>query len=135
MTAKPNIVLFCVDQWRGDCLSIDGHPVVHTPTLDQLALNGCRFSHAYTAVPSCIAARASLFTGLTPRTHGRVGYQDGVPWDYPVTLAGEFTRQGYQTEAIGKMHVYPERSLIGFQHVILHDGYLHYAAPKAAGAD
>ena len=130
MAPKPNIVLFCVDQWRGDCLSVDGHPVVHTPYLDQLALNGCRFNHAYSATPSCIAARASLFTGLTPRTHGRVGYQDGVPWDYAVTLAGEFTRQGYQTEAIGKMHVYPERWLAGFQHVILHDGFLHYARKK-----
>ena len=127
MTDKPNVVLIVVDQWRGDCLSIDGHPVVHTPFLDQMALRGTRFRRAYTACPSCIAARAGLFTGLSPRSHGRVGYQDGVPWDYPVTLAGEFTRYGYQTHAIGKMHVYPERSQVGFQNVILHDGFLHYA--------
>ncbi len=127
MAGRPNVVLFCVDQWRGDCLSVDGHPVVHTPYLDQMALNGCRFARAYSAVPSCIAARASLFTGLTQESHGRVGYQDGVPWTYPITLAGEFTRHGYQTQAIGKMHVYPERWLAGFQHVILHDGYLHFA--------
>jgi arylsulfatase A-like enzyme len=50
-----------------------------------------------------------------------------VPWNYPTTLAGEFTRHGYQTEAVGKMHVYPERSQMGFQHVVLHDGYLHFA--------
>ena len=31
-----NIVLIHVDQWRADCLSIDGHPVVHTPSLDKL---------------------------------------------------------------------------------------------------
>src|SRR5690606_900866 len=55
------------------------------------------------------------------------GYRDGVPWDYPVTIASEFTRHGYQTQAIGKLHVYPERSQIGFQNVILHDGYLHHA--------
>jgi len=124
---KRNVVLICTDQWRGDCLSIDGHPVVHTPYLDQLALSGVRFSRAYTATPSCIAARAALYTGLSQRTHGRVGYQDGVQWDYPVTVASEFTRQGYQTQAIGKMHVYPERSQVGFQNVILHDGYLHFA--------
>lgn len=29
--AKPNIILICVDQWRGDCLGIDRHPVVRTP--------------------------------------------------------------------------------------------------------
>ena len=119
MSDKPNVILICVDQWRGDCLSIAGHPVVHTPFLDRLALKGARFTRAYTAVPSCIAARAALYTGLGQRTHGRVGYQDGVPWDYPVTIAGEFTRHGYQTQAVGKMHVYPERSQMGFQNVIL----------------
>lgn len=127
MADRPNVVLVCVDQWRGDCLSIDRHPVVHTPYLDQLALDGVRFGRAYSCTPSCIPARAALFTGLTQRSHGRVGYQDGVPWNYPVTLAGEFTRHGYQTEAVGKMHVYPERSQMGFQHVVLHDGFLHFA--------
>ncbi|MBI4025448.1 MAG: arylsulfatase [Verrucomicrobia bacterium] len=126
MSTKPNIVLICVDQWRGDCLSIAGHPVVHTPYLNQIALYGARFNRAYAACPSCIPARASLYTGLTPRTHGRVGYQDGVPWNYPNTIAGEFTRHGYQTEAIGKLHVFPERSQLGFQNVVLHDGYIHY---------
>lgn len=127
MPARPNIVLIIADQWRGDCLSADGHPVVQTPYLDQLAGQGVRFTRAYSATPTCIPARAALHTGQAPRTHGRVGYQDGVPWNYPVTLAGEFTRHGYQTEAVGKMHVYPERSLMGFQHVTLHDGFLHFA--------
>jgi arylsulfatase A-like enzyme len=127
MAAQPNVILICVDQWRGDCLSVAGHPVVHTPYLDQMALEGVRFSRAYSATPTCIPARAALYTGLSQRTHGRVGYQDGVPWDYPVTIAGEFTRHGYQTQAVGKLHVYPERSQIGFQNVILHDGFLHFA--------
>src|SRR3954470_2124725 len=100
-TSKPNIVLICVDQWRGDCISSAGHPVVHTPFLDQMALEGVRFSRAYSSTPTCIAARAALHTGLTARSHGRVGYQDGVAWKYPVPLAGEFTGQGYQTQAIG----------------------------------
>ncbi|MGC9360925.1 MAG: arylsulfatase, partial [Anaerolineae bacterium] len=73
--------------------------------------------------------------GQTPRSHGRVGYRDGVPWNYPVTMAGEFTRHGYQTEAVGKMHVYPERSLMGFQHVTLHDGFLHFARSRHANLD
>lgn len=127
---KPNVILICVDQWRGDCLGIDGHPVVRTPYLDKLAQEGARFSHAYAACPTCIAARASLLTGLTQETHGRIGYRDGVPWNYPVTIASEFTRQGYQTQAIGKMHVYPERNRVGFENVILHDGFLHHAHDK-----
>ncbi|MDX1931980.1 MAG: arylsulfatase [Capsulimonadales bacterium] len=127
---KPNIVLINVDQWRGDCLSAAGHPVVDTPYLDQLAGEGVRFDRAYTAVPSCIPSRVALHTGLSQRSHGRVGYRDGVPWNYETTLAGEFTRHGYQTQAIGKMHVYPERTQLGFQNVILHDGYLHFVRQR-----
>ncbi len=123
-------MLVCVDQWRGDCLGIAGHPVVSTPYLDALALGGVRCTRAYSATPSCVPARAGLYTGLSPRRHGRVGYRDGVPWNYPVTIASEFTRHGYQTEAIGKLHVYPERSLLGFHHVVLHDGYLHFSRQR-----
>jgi arylsulfatase A-like enzyme len=125
MPQRPNILLICVDQWRADCLGVDGH-IVETPYLNSLALDGVRFARAYSATPTCIAARAALFTGLSQRSHGRVGYQDGVPWNYPTTLAGELTAAGYQTQAVGKMHVYPERSQLGFQNVILHDGYLHF---------
>jgi arylsulfatase len=125
-STHPNILMVCVDQWRRDCLSIAGHPVVETPYLDELALNGVRFTRAYAATPTCIPARASLLTGLSQHHTGRIGYRDGVPWNYPVTIAGEFTRAGYQTEAIGKLHVYPERSQMGFQHVQLHDGFLHF---------
>lgn len=124
---RPNVILICVDQWRGDCLGYLGHPVVETPYLDALAGEGACFTQAYTATPSCIPARAALYTGLSQTGTGRVGYKDGVPWDYPVTVASEFTRHGYQTQAVGKLHVYPERSQIGFQNVILHDGYLHFA--------
>ncbi|GAA4914661.1 arylsulfatase [Stackebrandtia albiflava] len=125
--ALPNIVLITADQWRGDHLSAAGHPVARTPFLDDLARRGTRFDRAYTPSPSCIPARASLHTGLAPRTHGRVGYEDGVPWDFPVTMAGEFGRQGYQTRAIGKMHAAPARNRVGFDEVVLHDGYMHHS--------
>ncbi len=127
---QPNVVFICADQWRGDCLSIDGHPVLRTPHLDQLAARGARFTRAYSAAPTCIPARTALMTGLSQRTHRRVGYQDGVEFDVATTLAGEFRRGGYQTQAIGKMHVYPERSRIGFDDVILHDGYLHHSRQR-----
>ncbi len=125
-TKQPNVLLFCVDQWRGDALSCERHPVVMTQHLDQLAGEGVRFTRAYSATPTCIPARAALYTGLSQTSTGRVGYQDGVEWNYPCTIASEFTRQGYQTQAIGKLHVFPERSQMGFQNVILHDGYLHF---------
>lgn len=135
MSVKPNIVLIQVDQWRADCLGFTGHPAVETPHLDGFFRQGVNFSKAYAAVPSCIAARASLMTGLTPRTHGRVGYRDGVPWTYPVTLAGTLASAGYHTQAVGKLHAFPERNLLGFHNVVLHDGYLHQSRSRGDHAD
>ncbi|TDE94161.1 arylsulfatase [Occultella glacieicola] len=135
--ARPNVLLIMADQWRGDCLSVAGHPTVSTPFLDRLAGQGTRYTKAYSATPTCTPARASLMTGLRPITHGRVGYEDHVPWDYPTTLAGEFTRNGYQTQAVGKMHVFPERAQLGFQNVILHSplGILRSARRRGLDPD
>lgn len=65
-------------------------------------------------------------TGLSPKSHGRVGYRDGVEWNYEHTLGGELARNGYYTQCVGKMHVHPLRKGLGFHNVELHDGYLHY---------
>ena len=124
---RPNVLLIMCDQMRGDCLGIDGHPDVKTPYLDTLAADGMLFENAYTACPSCIPARASLFTGKTPAGTGRVGYQDGVDWEYDHMLAQELRDGGYQTAVVGKMHVHPPRLGCGFEHMCLHDGYIgHY---------
>jgi hypothetical protein len=32
------------EQHRGDCLGIDGHPVLLTPNMDEIAGKGCRFT-------------------------------------------------------------------------------------------
>jgi arylsulfatase A-like enzyme len=120
-----NLLFITVDQMRWDVLSAAGHPVVETPNLDGLANNGVMFQNAYSATPSCIPARAAILTGMSQRSHGRVGYQDHVPWTYEHTLPGELARAGYHTQCVGKMHVYPARNLVGFHHVVLHDGYLH----------
>ena len=125
MKKKPNVILIMADQWRGDFLGYTGHQFVETPYLNDLARKGITFNSAYSPVPTCIPARANLFTGMTQENTGRVGYQDGVDWKYPNYLAGEFSKNNYQTQAIGKMHVYPSRFRAGFDNVILHDGFLH----------
>ena len=121
----PNVVLIMVDQMRGDCLSCLNHPAVETPWLDHLARKGVTMTRAYSNVPSCIAARAALMTGLKQEHHGRLGYEDRIPWHYKTTLGGCFTAGGYQTHVVGKMHVWPQRNRLGFDEVELHDGYLH----------
>ena len=121
---QPNIILIMTDQLRGDCLGYAGHPDVKTPYLDTLASTGVMFSRAYSACPSCIAARAALHTGMAQNHHGRVGYKDGVSWNYEHTMAGELSKAGYYTQCVGKMHVHPLRNYLGFHNVELHDGYL-----------
>lgn len=125
--ARPNIVLIICDQLRGDCLGAAGHPDVKTPYLDTLAAEGTLFERAYSACPSCIPARAGLLTGRAPEHHGRVGYQDGIAWDYDHYLAEDLGSAGYQTACVGKMHVHPPRLACGYQTLKLHDGYIgHY---------
>ena len=123
MSDRPNIVLLMVDQWRADCFGAMGHPVVETPNIDMLFERGTVFDRAYAAVPSCIAARASLLTGMNHRRHGRVGYHPDISWDYPATIASVLAEAGYLTHAVGKMHVWPARRRMGFHDVDLHDGY------------
>lgn len=90
------------DQLRGDCMGCAGHPDVKTPYLDTLASKGIRFPNAYSACPSCVPARAALHTGLTQESHRRVGYSDGIPWNYPSTMAGELTKQDIIPSVSGK---------------------------------
>ncbi|MCL2434380.1 MAG: sulfatase-like hydrolase/transferase, partial [Clostridia bacterium] len=126
MTNRPNLLLIICDQMRGDCYGAAGHPDVKTPYIDTIAAQGTRYTNAYSACPSCIAARAALLTGQSQRRHGRVGYQDGVTWNYPDTLPALLSRNGYHTEAIGKMHVHPPLNRCGFNNVTLHDGFVGY---------
>ena len=34
--------------------------------------------------------------------HGRVGYEDNIPWNYTHTMAGELAKAGYYTQCIGR---------------------------------
>ncbi len=115
MDERPNLLLILCDQWRGDCISAAGHPVVETPFLDQLAHEGMMFTSAYSPSPICIPARACLATGQTPNGCGRLGYQEKVPWTYKDTLMSCLQRSGYQTFLSGNNHFYPQRVSLGFE--------------------
>ena len=121
--APPNILVIMADQWRGDCLG--GHQVAQTPHLDKMAGQGLLFTRAYSASPTCVASRAAFLTGMHQKNHGFVGYNDYQPWNYSTTLPQTLAQEGYHTQCVGKMHVFPARKLMGFHNVVLHDGYLH----------
>jgi arylsulfatase len=120
---RPNILLIMTDQQRGDCLGVDGHPVLLTPTMDRIAGQGVRFRHAYTTCPSCIAARRSLLSGQFPATHGMKGYRGGVEWDAPPTLPQVLKDHGYHTYLVGRnMHQHPPRKRYGYDHMVIAKG-------------
>ena len=120
---RPNLILILADHWRGDSLGRLNHPVAETPHLDSMTTQGVTFTNGFTSCPSCIAARRSLMTGMTPNSHGMLGYRDGCPWPYEHPLAGELARAGYQTINVGKTHFHPQRLHLGFEELTVPQDY------------
>ena len=108
MTDQPRKVLFItVDQWRGECLSVLGHPVVRTPHLDTLARDGTLFRRHYASCSPCGPSRASLLTGMYLMNH-RSG-RNGTPLDQRHTnLAWEVRRLGFDPTLFGYTDTSPD---------------------------
>jgi len=117
MSTQPNIILIHTDQHRGDCLSINQHPVVQTPNLDHLAHAGAQFTSAYSECPTCIPARHTLLTGMEPQATGVVGFETKARIERAdSTLPELLKRGGYQTISVGRgMHQYPGHAHYGFE--------------------
>ena len=116
--SRPNLLLIMSDQHRADCLGASGNAVIRTPNLDHLAAGGVRFSSAFSSTPTCTPARAALLTGMSPWSHGMLGYSQ-VAQKYPVEMPRLLREAGYFTTGIGKMHWTPQRNLHGFHQTIL----------------
>jgi arylsulfatase A-like enzyme len=122
MTCRPNIIFILCDQLRWDALGFSGNTEVRTPNVDYLAACGARFSHAYSEVPSCVPARAIIWSGQNQWHTGVLGMGPGqgqIPNDFTHTLAGELKKAGYQTHLVGKGHFWPQRTGMGFEHAEL----------------
>jgi len=128
---RPNVLLICVDHWPGRLMDVAGGRCITTPTLNQLARNGVRFTNAYSATPTCIPARRALMTGTTAKTHGDRIFNETLEMPDLPTLPGTFAAAGYQTYAVGKLHVYPQRDRIGFHDVVLNEEGRHHLGLQA----
>ena len=83
-----------------------GHPILETPTMDQLAAEGVRFTNAFVTTSICAASRATILTGLYERSHR---FTFGTP---PLTreltdrgYAAVLRDAGYRTGFVGKIGV------------------------------
>ena len=131
-SAKPNVVLFLVDDmgWM-DC-GVYGSQYYETPHIDRFAKRAMRFTDAY-AQPLCSPSRASVLTGqysarhritsatghLPPQPEGFDFLKETAPPNVPmllpvsqnyldpsqITLAETLKGAGYRTAHIGKWHL------------------------------
>jgi len=96
----PNVLFITLDQFRGDCLSALGHPVVRTPHLDRLAARGVLFTNHFSQAAPCGPGRACLYTGTYQMTN-RVVF-NGTPLDDRFdNLARLARRVGYEPALFG----------------------------------
>ena len=104
---KRNILLICVDDLK-PVLGCYGDAFAKTPNLDRLAARGLRLDRAYCNQAVCSPSRNTLMTGLRPETLGIYDLATHFRKARPdaITVAQHFRKQGYHTEALGKiLHV------------------------------
>jgi len=119
--AKPNIILFLIDDLGWKDLGCQGSTFYQTPQIDRLAAEGVRFTDAYAACAVCSPTRAAVLTGKYParlmltdwlpsgRWNPKAKLQSGrflrgLPVE-EVTLAEALREAGYRTAHIGKWHL------------------------------
>ena len=110
-TSHPNIVVILVDDLGFSDIGCYGSEI-HTPSIDNLANNGLRFTQMYNSA-KCCPSRATLLSGLNPHqtgighmtdNYGSPNYQ-GYLNDSCATIAEVLRPAGYRTLMSGKWHV------------------------------
>ena len=109
----PNfVVVFCDDLGYGDIGSF-GHPLIQTPNIDRMAVEGQKWTQFYVADPVCTPSRAGLLTGRYPIRNGMTSSErhvffpdspNGLPLE-ELTIAEILKPLGYSTAAVGKWHL------------------------------
>ncbi|MES2881647.1 MAG: sulfatase [Bacteroidota bacterium] len=144
---RPNIIYIMTDDLGYADLSCYGRKDYTTPNLDKLAIQGMRFTHAYSGGPMCTPTRVSFMTGRYPARLS-LGLIEPIDWtakDSAIgltptipSLATLLKKVGYHTALIGKWHLgfKPEFSPIknGFDEFFgFHGGgidYVSHSGPK-----
>jgi arylsulfatase A-like enzyme len=114
-----NIVLIIIDTLRADHLSCYGYGRMTSPVLDSLAEAGTRWEWAQAQSPWTLPSHASIWTGLSVRSHGTVtgelgdddirGFNYGLDPDLE-TLPEIMQKAGFRTFGLANVcllsHVY-----------------------------
>lgn len=103
--ARPNIILCMADDLGWGDTGYNGHPVLRTPHLDQMAREGIRFDRFYSAAPVCSPTRAGSLTGRHPFRQGVYTANAGHLKPGEIDLAEILKEHGYATGHFGKWHL------------------------------
>jgi arylsulfatase A-like enzyme len=110
--SRPNIIFILADDLGWGDLSCYGRPDYRTPNIDLLALQGTKFTDAYSASAICTPTRCAYITGRYPArfkigleeplviTNSKVGLEPDQK-----TIASWLKQSGYETALIGKWHL------------------------------
>ncbi|MEO6166325.1 MAG: sulfatase-like hydrolase/transferase [Chitinophagales bacterium] len=103
---QPNIIVIVCDDLTNKITGTTGAPsFVHTPNIDQVALNGVSFSRNYCATPLCAPSRATLITGEYAVSTGVSSNSTQPNFNMALpTLGAKLKQAGYKTAAVGKFH-------------------------------
>jgi arylsulfatase A-like enzyme len=101
---KPNFVLCMADDQGWGDVGYNGHPVLKTPVLDEMAASALRLDRFYAAHPVCSPTRGSVMTGRNPNRFACFSWGHTLR-PQEVTIAEALKEAGYATGHFGKWHL------------------------------
>lgn len=102
---RPNVILCMADDLGWGDTGYNGHPVIQTPHLDDMASHGLRFDRFYAGAPVCSPTRGSVLTGRNPYRYGVETANMGHLKREEICLAEVMKERGYATGHFGKWHL------------------------------
>ena len=117
---RPNLLLIMSDEHAPMFSGAYGHPLVQTPHLDRLAVEGVLFENAYCNSPLCAPSRMSFMTGRFVQHIGAWDNTTALGSD-AVTWAHIMRAAHYDVVLSGKQHFVGPDKLHGFRAQLARD--------------